>query len=705
MKNCRRVLALPLSFALLCACPPASLAQADRTAGAVSLSELEAWAKSAAPAVRLAQAERDVSTHRNSAAAASQGARLFGGTGVSAAREAVTDTLSRDYQRFNVQLGVRWPLLGSRDVQQRRQLETELAVAQGEVRVREAQQGAVNAVRRAYVRHLRNAQRLQVARAFMELRTAAQAQLRARRDSGLLLEAERLRLAGLFDAVQAASDTLQSQQALTLRELARLTGLPQPAVQTQPMAWPESCRNAQALLAGADQHPAIATAELEMNAWGKIAGTVQRSGLEASVSLAQGFSRDVGGPNGRSTSASLDFSMPLQWREQRDAALGQIQGERGRLESLLQVRRGEYEALAEQALAQWTLRSNEVTNLINRLRAVEEALRVATLRLEAFDGDGYAALLTMQHEWYLATNQLVDGAERRDLAAVELLALAAADCGVTAPAFDDEASAVLSAQRRPLPVSTSRANATTGLGWYVWDGQALLDNPSRLRELPQGSDRILISFTAPQLKALTQPAAHTQIVALIDQAHAAGLRVELLLGEATWVLPAGRQALLDLLAPLRKLPFDGLNLDLERSQLPPGQQKRWGRNAVDTLGSVRAAVDWPLALTTHFRELQEPGFSRQLRQAGVTEVVAMVYVSNIERVATIVRPLLQLPPGLRLTVAQSIESTLPAQESTFLAGQAQSLRRWRELARSLDTHPGFGGVLVQSLEEFSKARP
>lgn len=696
--------ALPVWLALMGSGAVAS-AMVDTPPVGASLAELENWALTAAPTVLLAQAEQDVAAHRNGTAQASQGARLFGGTGISTAREAVTDTLRRDYQRFNIQLGVRWPLLGSRNAQLRSLYEAELAVAQGQVQLRQARQEAVQAVRRSYVRHLRNAQRLRIAQAFLDMRPQAQAQLESRRESGVLLEAEKLKLLGLFELVQAASDNQRAQQKLHLSELARLTNLPQPAIQTQPMAWPESCRNADTLLAAADQHPAIALTQLELNTWGKISATVQHAGLEASVSVAQGFTRDIGGQNGRNTSVGVDFSMPLQWRAQRDAALGQIQSERTRLESLLHVRHSEFQALAEQAQVQWRLRQNEMTGLLHRLQAAQEALRVASLRLEAFDGDGYATLLNARHELYLAAVQVVDGAERRDLAQLELVGLVATDCGPASPAIQDDASLALTALPRAIDTAAQATPASRTLGWYVWNGQALLDHPARMTTLPKGSERILISFTAPQLRALTRPAGQKRLVQLIAQAHAQGLRVELLLGEATWVLPARRQALLDLLAPLRNLAFDGLHLDLERSQLPPAQQPSWDEGVVDTLRAVRAAIDWPLALTTHYRELQAPDFARRIQDTGVTELVAMVYVSNPVRAAEIARPLLQGPPGLRLAVAQSIERSLPPDESNYLLGQTQALRRWHQLSQVLETLPGFSGIVVQSWDEFKKARP
>ena len=121
---------------------------------------------------------------------------------------------------------------------------------------------------------------------------------------------------------------------------------------------------------------------------------------------------------------------------------------------------------------------------------------------------------------------------------------------------------------------------------------------------------------------------------------------------------------------------------------------------------MRAAAPWPLALTTHYRELQQPGFAARVHAAGVGEVVAMLYVNNPERTATLARPLLSAAPAwLRIAVAQSIESALPAQESSFTLGKARSLQRWDALAHQLAGLPGFGGVVVQSWEDYRKARP
>ena len=207
-------LALLLWLALLCSGAMAS-ATTDLPNAGTSLAELENLALVAAPSVQLAQAEQDVAAHRNSTARASQGARVFGGTGISTAREAVTDTLSRDYQRFNVQLCA-LALLGSR-MRSCAACEAELAVAQGQVRLRLARRN--RAGRATGMRH-RTAQRL-VLRGLSGYARPGGAQLESRRASGVLLEAK-AEIAGSVRMVQASSDNQRAQQTLNLGELARL---------------------------------------------------------------------------------------------------------------------------------------------------------------------------------------------------------------------------------------------------------------------------------------------------------------------------------------------------------------------------------------------------------------------------------------------------------------------------------------------------
>ena len=246
-------------LACICAGPQGAAAHASPP---VSLTQLEDRARAFAPSARLAQADVTVAEQRSAALQAGSGAQLFGGAGVDNAREAVTDTLSRDYQRTQMHLGVRWPLLGTRAAQQRTVDDAQHAVEQSRLRRLQMENEAVLAVRRAYVRHLRSVERIRLADAFLRVRAEAQEQLASRHAAGVLLEADRLDLGGLFNIVQATHDSQSAARDLARAEIERLTGQPAAAVQTQEPAWPQTCLAPGA--AALDRSPAVTLAQQEV---------------------------------------------------------------------------------------------------------------------------------------------------------------------------------------------------------------------------------------------------------------------------------------------------------------------------------------------------------------------------------------------------------------------------------------------------------
>lgn len=267
----------------------------------VSLAELENRARAYAPAARLAQAEVAVAEQRSAATQARQGARLFGGADLGQAREPVTDTLSRDYRRIQGQVGVRWPLLGSRATQERDAQDADRAVARSRLQRQQIELAAVQALRRGYVQHQHSAQRNRIAQAFLHDSAEVQDQLLRRRNAGALLEADRLDLTGLYQAVKAVRDSQQAAQSLALADMARLSGHPVPAVREDELLLPEGCLSAPALAAQAERQPSVQMARLDLGAAQQHTQHARLDGLEAGVSVAQSFSRDVGGSSGHST--------------------------------------------------------------------------------------------------------------------------------------------------------------------------------------------------------------------------------------------------------------------------------------------------------------------------------------------------------------------------------------------------------------------
>ncbi len=721
-----------------------------------TLAELQQLAAQHAPSTQLAEQDARIAELQADATRARHGARLVAGGSMASAREAVTETLARDYQRSSLQLGVRWPLLGSREAQQRVQRDADGAAASARLRAEQARAQAVAAVREAWVRWRRSAQRERLAEGFLAARPQIAAQLQQRVARGYMLAPEMLDLDALFAAVQRLRDNERVAQQGWLRALARHSGRaiappPQGADALAPPRWADGCVREAALLAQLDDMPAVAQARAELNiAQARLQG-LRYEGIEAGVSLLQGVTQDWGGQAGRATTLGIDLQMPLDWRAERDALRGAASAARERAALLVEQRRDELRDEITTAAARLALRNGEMAAHRERQRAAQEGVRVMRLRLPAFDGDGYSKLLMARHALYAAALQIIDGEERRELAELELVAHGGECTPLAASADDDPAQPLLRdsiellaaaaaaavhgangangahgpnrvASDTAPPASraataavvaagagdaATSAAAAPALGWFVWDGAALLrraELPPQLRQ----AQRLLLSFDGRQLRELADAKARAAVAARLQRVRAQGVRVELLLGDPGWVRPAGRAALLALLAPLRELPFDALNLDLERSQLPAAEQPQWDDGLIDTLQAVRTSVPWPLALTTHYRELQDAALVARIRDAGVQEVVAMAYIANVDAAATRLAPLLEAvstaPAGLRIAIAQSIEPTLGADESHHRAGRRAARLRWAQLAQRLQAAPAFAGIVVQSWEHFSRTK-
>jgi hypothetical protein len=364
------------------------------------------------------------------------------------------------------------------------------------------------------------------------------------------------------------------------------------------------------------------------------------------------------------------------------------------------------QALAvERALDELELREREVAIYARRVEAALEAWRVARLRTQAFEGDGYERAVQARYALYQAAVEHLDARERAHRAEADLLAWAPA-CARAQAAEPAPAAAVLQALAQS-PLAARPPPAVGPMGWYVWDGEALLAQPQRLAQLPAATGRLLVSWRAATLERIERdPGQQAALRELLAQARQRGWQVEWLLGEPTWVHPQQRADLLQWVRRFAHWPFDALHLDLERSQLPEAEQPHWDAWVLDTLHAVRQVAPWPLRLTTHFRELTEARLGARLLAVGVDEVTAMVYVTRSERALELARQALDAAPaGLRVALAWSIEPELDAQHSHFLRGRAAALAQWQAWHETLVTHPRYAGWVVQSLEHFFDAAP
>ena len=681
--------------------------------GLASMAELENAARSNAGAVQAARIEREAVSARRDVAQATGGARLMGGVGAMSAREPVTDTLVRDYRRVSATVGVRWPLFASRLSQKQGVTEAEWDLARVQLNEDLAANDAVRQLRLAAVRLAYAEQKTQLTKRFVASQEVLQKELVLRQKAGHILKAEVLEFQLIVDSAKsqvARQHQTSSNESASIRKLAGLEAGAQLRVGAP--TWPDRCFEIDQLMQedGRGQealqqiNASAAASQLRLLDGGLF------NSVEAGVQVAHTQLKDSPGHGGHNTGVTVDFSLPLQWKTQRDGRRNEWSAKRRQAEMLLTQARQLRQFDIEKGLRERDLLAGELDAAKRRYTAALEGLRVAQLRKPASDGDGITRYLKVRQVAFDAAMRALDVAEQRALAEAQVLALGP-QCGTleTPNTTATWVDPLLRAMEGKVPSGSNSDSAAKPeshrkpLAWYVWDAQSLVQQPERLKVLPAAPGRLLLSFKAEQLRSLKAD----DLKPLKSAAQQRGMTLELLLGDPSWVTETGRTKLLALLKQVQDLPFDGLNLDLEHSQLPKGAMStaQWQQGALDTLQAVRKAVPWQLALTTHHRDLNDTEFLNKLQQAGVSEVVPMVYTRNAARARQVTEQILEKSSGLKVGLAQSIERELSAEESSFRQGRKRSVDLWSSLGKELERNPRFSGVFVQSLAEYEKAKP
>lgn len=685
---------------------------------AVRRQDLEALLGAAAE-VRLADQEAELALTRWRLAESDRGLKLFGSAGVTDAREPLTDTTSRSYQRLSAVAGLRLPLFGSRAVEGEAVHAAEASIRQRELARSVARREARKALHYAYSEAIRFREMADLANAFLAVEAQAERVLQARRGGGLLLEADRLEFSTMFLAARRNQKSYDARALTARRRLEMLSGRSLEAGRVlAPPAFHTDCLGAAQLAARASLHPELAMAAAALDE-ARRRRAVGSSLAEGGVVLSQTVTRDLGGVSGSATYLGVDFRVPLGWRGASDARQAQARLEVERAEIELSQRQAAFAAAVDEMQSAGDQRQAALLMARQRETAAGESLRVAELRALRLEGDALEKLLQGKYALYLAATDHREAVLAAEKAQADLLGLGD-ECPVSEPeaaSGHTEAPLVAARLAAPLPVNEAAGDTAAGpaamsgrpapVGWYVWDSERLLARATSeevWRDLAADARVLRLSFTAPQIAELAAGNTAPRLRAFLARARAEGIRVELLLGEPTWVMPEARNRLLSILQDLRSFAFDGVHLDLERSQLPAAQQAAWDAWVVDT---VRAAADvstWPVGLSGHVRDFSRRGLVERLRQAGLHELTLMAYQTDWPRVAARAEAVLKAHPGLQVSVAQSIEPQLTSSESFAGQGRGAARRAWSSLEGRLARQANFAGVVVQSLESFHEVK-
>lgn len=706
----------------------------------LTLASLEALVDTA-PALRLAEADRTAAEARHEVALAAASPRLFvSGTLArdkdptrpeeylveSLRADGTRDTftqrltpLASSYSRYGALVGVRIPLFGSREVILRDIDSARRNVGLQRLQEQVTRMEVLKGLRYAYVEAYYRQVQSQLAHTYLAGEQEAGRVLALRKTARVALDSDIKAIETTYFSARhiaqetkaAADDALARLQILAGR---RLDG----AALTRP-AFAVACVTRTALEAAVNTHPDIVLHAAQLDHKRRLLASAGTGLTEGGISLSHGWAKHSDGGHGRSTALAVDLSIPLFADQWRRAQRGQSAVEVNKAQVMLDVRRQEYLSSLGKLFGDLGTRTSHLALMRQRLVGAKEAVRVVGLRTSKLGADVFLPLMQARFDTYAAANNHLDAEIGLEKAKIDMLGYGAG-CAPDPGDREDVTADVLpiiawnlagpppapsAGAAAPVHARTAPTEGIAGspfIGWYAWDTFKRF-NASKPRAfwnaLPP-TRRLLLSLDGSELRAVLgggKPAA--QLRAFLGGAKARGISVELLLGDPNWALADERDDLIKLVRSLSGFPFAGVHLDLERMQLPEGQRAGWPDGIVATIAELRGATTVPIALSVHPRDVKLDGLLAKLQKAGLDELTIMAYMTNPDKVADLLMPVIRHHPQLRFSVAQSVESILPREASYASFSRDARAKAWRELAGRLHHAPNFAGIIVQSLED------
>lgn len=658
---------LPIALCLVLS-PVATIASAMPT-----LAELEARIDGSSQ-IQLVQSDYELARRRLELERRSHGASLYSQAMASENDDVIDVNRTHSYTALGAGIGVKVPVLGSRLQWQESVSRSELDVARQES-LRELQRREIlRDLRKTYAEYWAAQRLASLSREILEAEPLVESQLTRRTRFGLLLDSDRLELMSGFALARrdtAVAEADQQRALMTMRTL--VSGPLEGGLAARPQMTPGCARTDEMIPSWVDAHPEVSFLR---EAAARAQFSPRDSALyEVSSDIRVGYATATEWPNaqrGGSAAVTWSFEVPIEMLSHRGLAQATAQAERIRAQRAYEDRR-------QQVM-------QDVRNLMSQRSVLEESLRLAQVRFAA----GNEAVREKELRSAKWAGDVIE-----QLQQVRLTRYGSAKALVEA----ELALARWNADWQMVSASTCRPR-----GLYAWSSDSVLANLTihATRPVPspdgaEGITRLLLSFSAPELKRYQQDAAPLR--AALDSAHERGLVVELLLGEPSWLLPAHRDELLRIVQDLRALPFDGLHLDIEPDQLASLGESPDSLlvGLIETAQAVRSVSPWRVEISLHPRyldaQLGSTTLGGALSDADIA-VTLMTYVANPERVIQIARPLLERYPRLTVHVALSLESSLGAEESLYGYPADERARRISAIEAGLQT-PNFAGLTFQ----------
>ena len=681
-----------------------------------ALEELEKMAGSGPEAIAAAAAmERDsqlIELERSR-----EGARLFAALsiGYSDEPEYIGSSNNVSYTKFEAAAGAMFPLAGASRKLRMNSIRAEIAAADSKSKAKLLALHNLAAVRKAYAVIWTESEKLRLSRLFLSSEGEVRGVLLKRQNEGLLLPSDNLEFATAFSMARrdAAVSELKKTQAMQIIRLAtgRMWEMPSklsaPSLPAAPAGEPDI-----------SAAPAVAAQREILAGYERLAAVVRRTDIESAIMVGVKGSREEPGDWGSGAYMAYTVSRPSKQvfsGRDYDALAAKSDLERARSQAEYERIKGEGEAQEAAAYARYALANIEAQN--DRLAAISRGVQEKQLRRNAIAGDTFERLQADRWQYYRTACDLLDSWQLYVQSASDLLVWLCPSGRDSEPASRAQAVSAAEAERLGTPLwfggAAASAAGVTGpvkrnpkRGVYVWRAAPLLSETERGTQLrvmrSLGIDRILLSFTADEIKEITaSPGAIRSLLATLSRE---GIKCELLLGDPEWLRPEKREGLFDIVRKLSVFPFDGIHLDIEPDSLPNAEGRRAELLSLlsETVRGVGALTPLAVAISIHPRYLEGDlgnRFAKLFSPADLSYIAPMIYSSDYKKVAERGSAILRRFPQYRFRFAQSVERSLPRAESYFDAGLPGFMAALEETAGAVADGGNFLGFLIQDYKD------
>ena len=663
----------------------ASLLLCTSYAQAINLSELETLARQHDPQTVIARLDTIAASARKQASEANSGWEWFANSSIGHSTETDPGSASKRYQSLAYSAGISHPLLGSQTRQQQAIAAAEMQAAQAAWNAQLVERQSLLALQQDYIALWQIEQLERLSQAFLAQADRGKDLLAKRRAEGLVLPSDEQVFYAQFHTISTRLDSAHQQAEWLRQRLAARTGLP-PGQFIRLSAPPDSIAN-EAPAPDPQQQPQSLRAAEQWQHQQYLARQSKVAGIESSVYLS--YAGQQKGTLGRAPNHNWQLGVQIRapfelgklQRAIQDSLVAELDSSARQYDYTLKQQAIDY----RQALADYHAAIAESSNSRQFRQAAERSLQEKALRRRDLPGDVEEQWLAARFDYFQKANQQLSNLVRQQNT-VALLAFynpalinltRQSDLPLSTPLENDTANTAtiktvippappMAANTPPANTAPARAQLSFALptGIYLWDSTGALANPSGAIASWQrfGISRVLVGLNAAQIN---DPQLRAKFNNLARQSHATNIRLELLLGDASWINAGGRKQLIALLTRLRTLPVSGLNLDLEIEQLPNWQALR-DTLTHDWLATLHAAANvspWPVAATFHHRHLDDASTIGQLAAIGIRRADIMIFSTGAETVLNTASKARQALGSLPFSIAQSVEADLSDEES------------------------------------------